>query len=75
MLESFIDRIKEANPNLNCIVADRFDEARKEAQKIDELIESGTIPEEKLAKEKPLLGVPFSTKDCIPIKGECIAFY
>nr|CAH7727698.1 unnamed protein product [Callosobruchus chinensis] len=41
----------------------------KEAQKVDELIESGTIPEETLAKEKPFLGVPFTTKDCIPIKG------
>ncbi|CAH1100064.1 unnamed protein product [Psylliodes chrysocephalus] len=69
VLQSFIDRINEVNPVLNCVVADRFDEARKEAQKADELIASGVIPEEKLAQEKPFLGVPFTTKDCIPVKG------
>ncbi|CAG9816000.1 unnamed protein product [Phaedon cochleariae] len=66
---SFIDRINEVNPSLNCVVAHRFEEAKKEARKVDELIESGLVPEEKLAKDKPFLGVPFSTKDCIPIKG------
>ncbi|KAJ8942041.1 hypothetical protein NQ318_002795, partial [Aromia moschata] len=68
VLESFIERIKDANPVLNCVVANRFEEARKEAKAVDDLIKSGTIPEEKLAKEKPFLGVPFTTKDCIPIK-------
>ncbi|CAG9828033.1 unnamed protein product [Diabrotica balteata] len=69
VLQSFIDRISEVNSVLNCVVADRFEEAKKEAQKVDELIASGVVPEEKLAQEKPFLGVPFSTKDCIPVKG------
>ncbi|CAH1971076.1 unnamed protein product [Acanthoscelides obtectus] len=69
VLQSFINRINQVNPILNCVVAERFDEAMKEAQKADELIESGTIPEEALTREKPFLGVPFTTKDCIPIKG------
>lgn len=68
-LDSYITRIKEVNPVLNCVVADRFDEARKEARAADDLIKSGTIPEETLAKEKPFLGVPFTTKDCISVKG------
>lgn len=55
---------------MNCIVADRFEEALKEAQKVDDLIASKVIPAEKLAEEKPFLGVPFTTKDCIPIKGK-----
>lgn len=70
MLDSFIERIKEVNPVLNCVVADRFDEARKEAQATDQLIKSGTLSEETLAKEKPFLGVPFTTKDCIAVKGK-----
>lgn len=69
VLDSFIARIKQVNPSLNCIVADRFDEARKEAQEADELIKSGTVSTETLAKEKPFLGVPFTTKDCIAVKG------
>lgn len=69
VLDSFIARIEEVNPLLNCVVADRFEEARKEARAADELIESGAIPLDKLAEEKPFLGVPFTTKDCIPVKG------
>lgn len=69
VLDSYIERIKEVNPLLNCVVANRFDEARKEARAADVLINSGTIPEEVLAKEKPFLGVPFTTKDCISVKG------
>ncbi|KAJ3624711.1 hypothetical protein MTP99_018313 [Tenebrio molitor] len=69
VLDSFIDRIKEVNPMLNCVVAERFDQARREAQAADDLIRSGTIPDETLAREKPFLGVPFTTKDCIAVKG------
>ncbi|KAJ8915132.1 hypothetical protein NQ315_000384 [Exocentrus adspersus] len=69
VLDSFIARIEEVNPLLNCVVANRFEEARKEARAADELVESGAIPVEALAEQKPLLGVPFTTKDCIPIKG------
>lgn len=69
MVNSFIERIEEINPLLNCVVADRFQQARKEAASVDELIESGTIPEDVLKKEKPFLGVPFTTKDCIAVKG------
>ncbi|KAF2889630.1 hypothetical protein ILUMI_16543 [Ignelater luminosus] len=53
---------------LNCVVADRFEAALKEAQAADDLIKSGTISEEDLAKNKPFLGVPFTTKDCIAVK-------
>ncbi|XP_076275159.1 fatty-acid amide hydrolase 2 [Rhynchophorus ferrugineus] len=69
VLESFIERIEEVNPVLNCVVADRFEEARREARAADDLIKSQTISEEVLAKEKPFLGVPFTTKDCIAVKG------
>lgn len=65
---AFIERIEEINPLLNCVVANRFEEARKEAREADKLIKSGTIPEEDLKRTKPFLGVPFTTKDCIAIK-------
>lgn len=51
-------------------MANRFEEALNEAQKVDDLIASKVIPLEKLAAEKPFLGVPFTTKDCIPVKGK-----
>lgn len=69
VLNSYINRIDEINTLLNCVVADRFEDALKEAQAADELVKSGTISEQDLAKSKPFLGVPFTTKDCIAVKG------
>lgn len=73
-MNAFIERIQEINPILNCVVADRFDDARKDAQKVDEIIKSGTIPIHVLEKEKPFFGVPFTTKDCIAVKGRIHPF-
>lgn len=69
MIEAFIERIKEVNPLLNCMVDERFNDAIKDAESADNLIKSGKFTEEQLAKEKPFLGVPISTKDCIAVKG------
>lgn len=69
VVKSFIARIREINPILNCVVDDRFEEALKDARAVDKLIESGTENEETLAKTKPFLGVPFTTKDCLAVKG------
>ncbi|KAG5681224.1 hypothetical protein PVAND_010678 [Polypedilum vanderplanki] len=68
VVRAFIERIKEVNPIINCVVAERFSDALKEAAEADKLIGSGTISLEELARNKPFLGVPISTKDCIAIK-------
>jgi len=70
LLKAYIDRINDINPALNCFVENRFKDALQEAKEADELIESGTMTEKELATEKPLLGVPFTTKDCIMVKGK-----
>jgi len=63
VISSYIERIKEIQPILNCIVAERFEEALEEARKCDELLKSQDAPSaDLLAKEKPLFGVPFTTK-------------
>ncbi|XP_027237585.1 fatty-acid amide hydrolase 2-A isoform X2 [Penaeus vannamei] len=69
VVKSFIGRIKEINPILNCVVDDRFDDAVKDAKAVDDLIRSGTVDEQTLSKNKPFLGVPFTTKDCMAVKG------
>lgn len=38
VVKSFIGRIKEINPILNCVVDDRFDDAVKDAKAVDDLI-------------------------------------
>lgn len=69
VVQSFIHRIKSVNPILNCVIDNRFDEALEDAKKVDELIASGTKSKEELLNETPFLGVPFTTKDCIAMKG------
>ena len=70
VMTAFIERIKEVNPLLNCVVDNRFTEALKDAERADKLIESDTLTVEQLANEKPFLGVPISTKDCLRVKGK-----
>ncbi|XP_031844644.1 fatty-acid amide hydrolase 2-B [Nomia melanderi] len=68
VIQSYIDRIKEIQPVLNCVVEDRFENALKEAKKCDELLASENAPSPQvLAEQKPFFGVPFTTKDCIGI--------
>ncbi|XP_049871980.1 fatty-acid amide hydrolase 2-A-like [Pectinophora gossypiella] len=69
VLEACIRRIKDVNSALNCFVEDRFELGLKEAREADELIRGGTLTPAALEAEKPLLGVPFTTKDCIAVKG------
>ncbi|XP_034230308.1 fatty-acid amide hydrolase 2-A [Thrips palmi] len=71
VVQSFIDRINETNPIINGVVDTRFSAALEEAKAADELIASGLKSETVLAKEKPFLGVPFTTKECLQSEGLC----
>ncbi|CAH2092921.1 unnamed protein product [Euphydryas editha] len=69
VVEACIRRIKDINPIVNCFVENRFELALQEAKKADEVIRSGSKSVDQLLQEKPFLGVPFTTKDCIAVKG------
>lgn len=69
VVESFIARVKEVNPIINALVDERYVDALQEARAADELIRSGLKTEAQLAKEKPFLGVPFTTKETIEVEG------
>lgn len=69
VVQSFIDRIKEVNPTFNCVVDNCFEDALKDAAEADAFIQSGKMSVEEIAENKPFLGVPISTKDCIGVKG------
>ena len=73
VVDAFIARIKEVNPLLNAVVADRFEDARREATELDRLLDSGNLPEELSEQNAPYLGVPVTTKEAISIAGntEC----
>ncbi|XP_054007170.1 fatty-acid amide hydrolase 2 [Hylaeus anthracinus] len=68
VVQSYIDRIREIQPVVNCVVEERFEAALKEAKKCDELLKSQNAPSPQVLVEKmPFFGVPFTTKDCIAI--------
>ena len=64
VVETHISHAIRVNPSLNAIVKDRFDEARKEADKADEMVK--TLPYDELP---PFLGVPGTIKECIAVSG------
>lgn len=69
VVEAFIARIREVNLVLNAVVDERFEDALKEAKDADEKVRSGAHTPEELEQNLPFLGVPFTTKDCVQVKG------
>ncbi|XP_041982462.1 uncharacterized protein LOC121735634 [Aricia agestis] len=67
LVRTCIERIKEVNPIINSVTDERYELAIKEAKEIDESIEKGLSDE--YFKEKPFLGVPFTTKESIAVSG------
>lgn len=49
------------------MVSERFEQALEEARRADELVRNSTASQ--LAKEKPLLGVPITTKESNSVEG------
>lgn len=69
LVEACIKRIREVQPLLNAVVDERYDEALREARECDDLVASGKLSPEQLARDKPLLGVPFTTKNGVGVRG------
>jgi fatty acid amide hydrolase 2 len=71
VLEQFITRIKDINPIINAVVADRFEAARKEARQVDFILDSQEpLSEEYSEENKPFFGVPFTNKEAIRVAGQ-----
>jgi len=70
VVEAFIARIKEVNPLINAVVADRFDDACREAGEVDDVLDSGSVPEDLSEQNAPYLGVPFTVKEVFAVAGK-----
>nr|XP_033337006.1 fatty-acid amide hydrolase 2-like [Megalopta genalis] len=68
VVTAFIERAKEVNGLINAVVEDRFSDALEEAKEVDKLLEKSQNVDE-IKKEKPFLGVPFTTKESNEAKG------
>jgi fatty acid amide hydrolase 2 len=65
VVEAHIERIEGANGRINALVADRFDEARSEADAADARVAAASSADEL----PPLLGVPCTIKESFAVKG------
>ncbi len=64
VVEAHIAKLKKVNPLLNAVVAERFDQARREAREADEAIRRG----DDLAL-RPFHGVPCTIKESFAVEG------
>ena len=64
LVDAHIQRVEKVNPALNAVVAERFAEARLEADEADE-----AITHQGRASLPPFHGVPCSIKECFALTG------
>ena len=69
VMKAYIKRIKQIEPLVNACVDQRFEAALKDAKEVDKFLSTTSKSEEEIEKETPLLGVPFTCKEAIGIKG------
>ncbi|GFW63132.1 fatty-acid amide hydrolase 2 [Trichonephila clavipes] len=69
VMKAYIERAKAVHSFINAAVDERFDDALKDAKNIDKFLDSKTKSEEEIAKDTPLLGIPFSCKETIGVTG------
>ncbi|KAJ8673613.1 hypothetical protein QAD02_004875 [Eretmocerus hayati] len=69
VVAAFIDRCKEVNGLLNAIVEEDYENALQQAREVDKQLKKNEHSKEELEKDKPLLGVPFTTKESNEAKG------
>lgn len=68
IVKLYVERIREVNSIINACVDERFDEALDEAKKADKMVRD-TSPLY-LLEHYPFLGVPFSCKESVGVKGQ-----
>jgi fatty acid amide hydrolase 2 len=67
VVRAYIKRIRDVEPILNAVVENRFNDAIKDAQRADKIImDTSSLY---VAKNYPLLGVPYTVKESIAVKG------
>ncbi|XP_078067823.1 fatty-acid amide hydrolase 2-like [Mustelus asterias] len=69
VVQEYISRIRDVNPIINAVVAERFTVALKEAQQVDNRLAEGGEDEKSLEESVPYLGVPFTVKEAIALEG------
>lgn len=70
IVEAFRRRVVAVNLIIHAVVDERFEAALQEAREVDQRLDSCTHEErEEIGRAQPLLGVPFTAKDNVMVKG------
>nr|XP_042907650.1 fatty-acid amide hydrolase 2-A isoform X1 [Parasteatoda tepidariorum]XP_042907651.1 fatty-acid amide hydrolase 2-A isoform X2 [Parasteatoda tepidariorum] len=69
VMRAYINRIRLVEPYINAVVDERYDEALEDARRVDRFLESGEKTVAEIERDEPLLGVPFTCKESIGVKG------
>uniref|UniRef100_F1KVM0 Fatty-acid amide hydrolase 2 n=1 Tax=Ascaris suum TaxID=6253 RepID=F1KVM0_ASCSU len=72
LVEAYISRIEQINGIINAVVEKNYENARCLAREVDAIFDNLQMGSERyneLVASKPLLGVPFTIKDCIEVDG------
>lgn len=67
VVRAYIKRIREVEPFLNAVIEDRYEDAISDAKKADSIIAKTSLVY--VIENYPLLGVPFTVKESIAVKG------
>lgn len=73
-MRAYIERVKEVQPYINAVVDERFKDAIQEAMELDiaiqyELQHGKPWDGQRSIHQRPLLGIPFTCKDSIAVRG------
>ncbi|GFS79533.1 fatty-acid amide hydrolase 2-B, partial [Nephila pilipes] len=69
VMQAYIQRSQLVHPHINAVTDARYEDALLDAVAVDNFLESGEKTEDQIARDTPLLGVPFSCKESLGIKG------
>ncbi|XP_065372519.1 fatty-acid amide hydrolase 2-B-like [Calliphora vicina] len=70
LVQAYIDRIREVNPHINAIIEERFEEALKDAERADDMLNKCPLDQtQSLFTRYPILGIPFTVKESCGLKG------
>ncbi|CAH1406860.1 unnamed protein product [Nezara viridula] len=69
VIRAHINRIKQVNQFLNAVVDERYVDAIEEARDVDKFLAETDQTIDEIEMSKPLLGVPFTSKESTQAKG------
>ncbi|GIY11313.1 fatty-acid amide hydrolase 2-B [Caerostris darwini] len=69
VMKAYVERSRQIHPYINAAVDNRYEDALNDAKNVDKFLASGVKSEDDIARDTPLLGIPFTCKEAIGVKG------